>query len=318
MVILSNAQKTKRDGMARKNLNKAPASKSSKLPVWNKAPASTSSKLPAWLSNFLTQESNQGKKYKGIGLETETQAVQDPKVDILGLKISKSIVYFNIYAISFFIILVLSFMFFIRTVQIVEISETSYPNTANFALRNGDIYRYQVNSTSENTVIEFAITDRNGCKAIDMASYGQNLMSFCLDYNGKTVISNMPKAQQENRILVSLANSSLGMPNLPIKPWMLGLGSGFHYQANMTYISKTEGIFESAGIIGMESFEVIYLGTETHFGREAFKVLIRSSSPGSNSESTLWIDSQKRVILEMTSPVESSKLISAPFELQKN
>ncbi len=281
-----NAQRTRRDGMG---------------------------KIDDFFAGMNSRTAPHGKPAAG-----KAPTASEGQVKILGISMSKSTLYLNIAVMAVFAILVLAFAFFIRTDQTVSISETPYSRTANLALRAGETYTYMVNSSTENSTVEFIVSDGGQCKNVEMQSYGQSLMSFCLGYDGRADMLKLPKDQQANQVLMALANSSLGMPNLPIKPWMLGLGDGFHYYANLTYLSSTGGIVQSSGTIGQESFEVLYLGNGTKFGREAYEVTVRSTSLNGETDSTLWIDAQKRVMLEMTGPDGTTKLVSAPFPLNES
>ncbi|MFA5105638.1 MAG: hypothetical protein WC506_01635 [Candidatus Micrarchaeia archaeon] len=243
-------------------------------------------------------------------------AQEDEKVRILGIPISKKTVILNLAVMAAFALLVLAFLFFVRTGQYVHISETSYQRTANLALRAGESYVYKVNSDIENSTVNFTVSDGGDCKQVDMQSQGATLMSFCLGYDGKPVIYRLPKEQRENPAILAVANSSLGMPNAPLKPWMLGLGDGFYYQANLTYVSTTEGLVQSSGVIGNERIEAIYAGNGTIFGREAYKVLLRSTTESGIGEYTVWVDAQKRVMLYMTGINETTTIVSAPFPLE--
>ncbi len=237
-------------------------------------------------------------------------------VRIFGINVSKKTAYLNLAAIAIFAILVISFMLLVRTSQAVEISESAYQRTANLALRAGENYTYRITSDSENSTVIFTVSDAESCKLVQMSSAGVGLMAFCLDYDGKALVSGFSQEQRGNQVLEALANSSLGMPNMPLKPWMLGLGNdSFHYTANITYVTRTSGIMESEGTVGNELFEAISLGKGERLGRDAYKVLVRSTTLAGTSESTIWVDAQKRVMLEMTGENESIVLVSAPFNL---
>ncbi|HQT44758.1 MAG TPA: hypothetical protein PLO51_02175 [Candidatus Micrarchaeota archaeon] len=237
-------------------------------------------------------------------------------VRIFGISVSKKTAYLNLFVMAIFAMLVIAFMLLIRTSQAVEVSESAYQRTANLALRAGENYTYRITSDSGNSTAIFTVSDADSCKLVQMSSEGVDLMAFCLDYDGKALVSGFTQEQRGNQVLEALANSSLGMPNMPLKPWMLGLGNdSFHYIANITYVTRTSGIMESEGTVGSEVFEAIALGKGERLGRGAYKVLVRSTTLAGTSESTIWVDAQKRVMLEMTGENESIVLVSAPFNL---
>lgn len=247
----------------------------------------------------------------------KSQGAQGEKVRILGMPISKNTIYLNLAVMAAFALLVIAFLFFVQTGQSVQVSETSYQRTANLALRAGESYAYKVVSGIENSTVNFTISDSGDCKQVDMQSQGATLMTFCLGYDGRPVLYKLPKEQRENQAILAVANSSLGMPNAPLKPWMLGLAPGFYYQANLTYLSSTTGLVQSSGEIGRETIEATCLGNGTIYGRDAYKVVLRSTTSSGISEYTVWVDAQKRVVLYMSGAGETTSLVSAPFPLEK-
>jgi hypothetical protein len=112
-------------------------------------------------------------------------------------------------------------------------------------------------------------------------------------------------------------NGSFSDPNQELdffQPWMLALKPGFNWTAGARIVYGTSGVED------VTTTRYAFVMPDTHLGRPAFKVIattdrIFQGQSMAHAERTLWIDIEKRVLLESISTDFSVRITSAPFTI---
>lgn len=136
----------------------------------------------------------------------------------------------------------------------------------------------------------------------------------CMVVQGSAVFEGQP-VQVDSCIYVS--NGSFLEGTQPVdffQPWMLSLKPGFQWSegARITY--------GSAGIEDVTTTTYTVIAQEPHLGRRAYRVsavserIFQGSSLG-RAERVMWVDEEKRVLLESQAEGFSVRLTAAPFTI---
>lgn len=172
------------------------------------------------------------------------------------------------------------------------LSEQPLHKNAQLSILPGESYSYAVSAPGESASVSYRISASPSCAGA-LVSESPTGATLCLQQNGFIAGDFI----QQN---YGYGNRSV----LLFAPWMLAASEDFSWQANVTY---------SAG--GAKLSIPIYFrpaGNASALGRPAYKIAVSSEI---GSPSTLYIDSEKRVLLYNEDGNFTILLVSAPFAL---
>jgi hypothetical protein len=174
--------------------------------------------------------------------------------------------------------------------------EEPLARNANFSLLPGEKYTYAtVINNSEAMALAYDIAQGNGCTIIRSGN-----ASVCVLADGTEA--------------GSARNSSLGYEDKAFslfKPWMLAVGDGWQWSANVTVEIKEVGYSDTLRVRMKTGAKGTWLG------REAYRVdtTIYDENEKVEMNVTDWVDAEKRVLLEEDVGDLKLVLVEAPFAL---
>lgn len=159
-------------------------------------------------------------------------------------------------------------------------------------LKSGENYVYLYASGNESATLHYSLVQRSNCLEFTIVEIKSNLTS-CIKIDG-----------------TDSSNSNLTLNDQFVyffRPWMLAVKPDWVWNVsiytNITTESKIGG------------FDFKYYGETKYLGREAYIVKQRES--GSDYESTIIIDKEKRVLLKEEGKMYTAEIISGPFPLEQ-
>jgi hypothetical protein len=174
-----------------------------------------------------------------------------------------------------------------------QILEDSLAKNTHLQLLPGEKYIYSGESQGSADVLTYQVYRNSSCSG-----------AFVYEKETKTALCLSQAGNIEDPSVPAL-NSSYGNQSIIMfAPWMLAVTDTFAWSF------KTQ--MSAGGATVSLPVTLTSHGRKIIAGREAFEI---SVAPYIGKPSTLYIDSQKRVLIEAVSENVSIKLISAPFEL---
>lgn len=171
---------------------------------------------------------------------------------------------------------------------------------AQISLVSGERYAYSLSMGNQTEMIYYLVSNSSSCPGTLVTELeGQSQRQICLSQSGN-VIGNV--TDESN---LPTDNDSIVL----FSPWMLAASQNFSWEVDQVFTAGTTQIsiptyFNSTGLV-------------TIAGRNAFAVSITSDQPQS-VPATMYIDSQKRVLLSTEISNITIKLVDAPFALDWN
>lgn len=174
-----------------------------------------------------------------------------------------------------------------------SISEQPLAKNTQLQLLPGERYVYLAIGPGGTQSLTYTVSRQSSCAGVEVGEEDVPDL-LCLSQSGNSLDPG------DAGLNSSYGNSSI----LLFSPWMLAVSDTFSWGFTTTVSAAGTQIYLPVTLVSQ--------GRTTMGGREAY---IISVNPGNPDQSTLYIDSQKRVLLQISSANASARLELAPFPL---
>lgn len=199
------------------------------------------------------------------------------------------------------LIFAFSFLFFTSGFEPLRADEQKLGKNSGFTMRPGDFLAYELKygNFSEQTVFLF------GRRVADASNLSQVIYANC------TLVwisgSNISTCINGDGTDIGGSNQTLFSTEFFFfSPWMLALAENFSWKARM--LNSITGW-------QVESFSARLLRKEDFRGRNAYVLEVNETGPLANITKTVWVDTERRIILKEENENYAVEIIRAPFPL---